>query len=265
MWPFSSSNNTGAETGTQQPPYPPSNGSGCPVDHSALSASQRQLPPNHPGCPVDHKSLSRTTDPHGSDATTSILNPANMMPAHSDVVAEGQRMPLDQSRELSSIPKGKGEEGVWEYPSPQGFYNALKRKGKEAPEENIPMMVAIHNFLNEACWDEIKKWEEKYHCDCKDIRLIKFRGRPDELSPKARLVGMVYGTPKPFDRHDWTVDRCGKPVRYVIDYYGAPDEGDMPVFHADVRPALDSPSAIFDRARDAASGLWDWVKGSSSQ
>ena len=23
----------------------------------------------------------------------------------------------------------------------------------------------------------------------------------------------------PFDRHDWTVDRCGKEVRYIIDYY----------------------------------------------
>jgi len=25
--------------------------------------------------------------------------------------------------------------------------------------------------------------------------------------------------PEPFDRHDWIVDRCGKEVRYVIDYY----------------------------------------------
>ena len=23
----------------------------------------------------------------------------------------------------------------------------------------------------------------------------------------------------PFDRHDWIVDRCGKHVRYIIDYY----------------------------------------------
>ena len=25
----------------------------------------------------------------------------------------------------------------------------------------------------------------------------------------------------PFDRHDWWVDRCGKEVRYTIDYYYA--------------------------------------------
>jgi len=23
----------------------------------------------------------------------------------------------------------------------------------------------------------------------------------------------------PFDRHDWVIDRCGKQVRYIIDYY----------------------------------------------
>lgn len=44
----------------------------------------------------------------------------------------------------------------------------------------------------------------------------------------------------PFDRHDWIVDRCGKHVRYVIDYY----EGDKvyenySVALLDVRPAMD--------------------------
>ena len=28
---------------------------------------------------------------------------------------------------------------------------------------------------------------------------------------------------RPFDRHDWTVDRCGKEVRYIIDYYAVDD------------------------------------------
>lgn len=37
------------------------------------------------------------------------------------------------------------------------------------------------------------------------------------------------GGPLPFDRHDWYVDRCGREVRYVIDFYfneekaGTPD------------------------------------------
>lgn len=29
----------------------------------------------------------------------------------------------------------------------------------------------------------------------------------------------MLGGAAPFDRHDWIVDRCGKEVRYVIDFY----------------------------------------------
>ncbi|OMH82453.1 putative cytochrome c heme lyase [Zancudomyces culisetae] len=52
---------------------------------------------------------------------------------------------------------------------------------------------------------------------------------------------------KPFDRHDWYVDRCGKEVRYVIDYYELPSEDGNPAFSLDVRPALDSFEALFSR------------------
>lgn len=60
----------------------------------------------------------------------------------------------------------------------------------------------------------------------------------------------------PFDRHDWIVDRCGKDVRYVIDYY----DGGMPDEHykfalLDVRPAMDSIDNCYDRARVC---LWRW-------
>lgn len=38
-------------------------------------------------------------------------------------------------------------------------------------------------------------------------------------------------------------------MRYVIDYYGGEenDNDDVPVFNLDVRPALDSVSAVKDR------------------
>lgn len=44
----------------------------------------------------------------------------------------------------------------------------------------------------------------------------------------------------PFDRHDWTIDRCGKQVEYIIDFYGgAGDMKDGKVnFYLDVRPKL---------------------------
>ncbi|KAL0200433.1 hypothetical protein M9458_003620, partial [Cirrhinus mrigala] len=53
----------------------------------------------------------------------------------------------------------------------------------------------------------------------------------------------------PFDRHDWIIDRCGKEVRYVIDYY----DGGQVAKHTilDVRPAFDSLGAVWDRMKVA--------------
>lgn len=72
--------------------------------------------------------------------------------------APGQQIPLPTERVISSIPKVDGA-SRWEYPSPQQFYNALRRKGWETPEEEIETMVDIHNFLNEEAWNEVLKWE----------------------------------------------------------------------------------------------------------
>ena len=69
------------------------------------------------------------------------------------------------------------------------------------------------------------------------------------------------GFSKPFDRHDWVVDRCGTDVRYIIDFYhgAAPSGAPAPMF-LDVRPALDSFGALFDRiymqCKWVASGRW---------
>eukprot|EP00955_Chlamydomonas_euryale_P068665 360194-Chlamydomonas_euryale.AAC.10 len=46
---------------------------------------------------------------------------------------------------------------------------------------------------------------------CDAPKLKRFRGRPAEYSPKARLLNTL-GFALPFDRHDWIVDRCGKEV-----------------------------------------------------
>lgn len=56
----------------------------------------------------------------------------------------------------------------------------------------------------------------------------------------------------PFDRHDWIIDRCGKDVRYIIDYY----DGDVghkyqKVAVLDVRPAMDSFENCWDRMKAA--------------
>ena len=53
---------------------------------------------------------------------------------------------------------------------------------------------------------------------------------------------LVFSYELPFDRHDWIVERDGREVRYVIDYYDGgsvnPDTYQFTVL--DVRPALDS-------------------------
>ena len=58
--------------------------------------------------------------------------------------------------------------------------------------------------------------------------------------------------PRPFDRHDWIVNRDGKEVRYVIDYYetGQPnkDLNNMDI-ELDIRPALDSVGAWWMRVK----------------
>jgi cytochrome c heme-lyase len=109
-------------------------------------------------------------------------------------------------------------------------------------------------FLDGAHHDnqrQVMKWE-RMHCDeCATPKLVKFLGRPRDFSPQAR-INQLMGYRLPFDRHDWTVDRCGTKVRYVIDFYsGKLEEGKAVAYHLDVRPALDNWQAVQDRVRMA--------------
>lgn len=71
---------------------------------------------------------------------------------------------------------------------------------------------------------------------------------------------MLFNHPAPFDRHDWIVDRGGKEIRYIIDYYNdesaverdqkpkdLKDMRSMQSIKVDVRPALDSVGALYTR------------------
>lgn len=214
------------------------------------------------------------------------LNPLNSIPVGLSATdrAPGQKLHLPTDRTSSSIPRpkeasfeGYGEGPVWDYPSPQQFYNALVRKGWETPEDSVEMMVEIHNFLNERAWDEVMRWEKRLPGG-DQAQLARFQGRPGEISPKARMhlwLGQIFpskfNTTPPFDRHDWIVTRPANPsatvpspasakseqssdqtitTRYVIDYYSAPpDEDGNPVFSLDVRPALDSFESVTQRIK----------------
>lgn len=189
------------------------------------------------------------------------------MPAQANQTrADSQTIDLSTNRVPSSIPKAGTDKDTWLYPSPQMFWNALVRKNKtdDASEEYMDTVVAIHNNMNENTWQQVLAWEELHTEEVRGIeggepKLLRFLGRPDELSPKARLR-MFLGQPAPFDRHDWYVDRAGKIVRYVIDYYHVEeaveldrkpqhlkDSKSLQSIKVDVRPALDSLESIFDR------------------
>lgn len=228
------------------------------------------------------------------------LNPLNYM--YSDLSQEpapNQKINLPTTRDSSSIPKASGNEN-WEYPSPQQMYNALLRKGyTDTDPTAVESMVSVHNFLNEGAWAEVTEWERRFAggiakgwVACKrgeagsmasqtiganvdevpQPRLVRFKGRPQEMTPKAalfQLLGKVHSkfqTEPPFDRHDWYVQRRNgnteKEIRYVIDYYSAPDdEHGNPVFHLDVRPAIDTPTQAVERLMRSAGDIWYRASG----
>jgi len=153
----------------------------------------------------------------------------------------------------SNIPKAD-EGGTWEFPSPQRFYNAMKKKGWDPNAQDIPIIVSIHNTINEQVWSKILDYEFLHFKECAAPKLKKFHrvfGKPSDMSPKAKILSFL-GYTGLFDRHDWYVDRCGTQVRYIIDFYnGKSTDPNIPSVYLDVRPALDSINSTYDRVRVA--------------
>ena len=242
----------------------------CPIDHSKLSQAQwEQMKAAHANIPNQPKTPKSTPpSPPACDSDAASVNDNFPDVSHR---SPNQKFPLSAIPVNSSIPrsgvdpKTGADYNTWIYPSPQRFYNAMERKGWNPSERDMPHVVSIHNTVNERTWAMVKKWEEFHSEHCKNPRLARFKGRPNDLSPKARLMSTMMGYSQPFDRHDWIVDRCGQEVRYIIDFYpgqGADDFNNNnlsmgPAIHIDARPAVDSPSAIIDRIRMTVN---DWIK-----
>ncbi|KAG0683541.1 holocytochrome c synthase [Pichia californica] len=262
--------------------------SSTPQPASATATTTTTSIPNHstsgippPACPMHNKELPTAVCPIVKDSNKEELNPLTNMPYDiSTSKLPGQTIDLPTNRTFSTIPRGDDKsQGVWEYPSPQQMFNAMIRKGKgDVPEDAVESMVNIHNFLNEGAWEEIEDWEKPYTLKTNtQPRLLKFTGRPDTISPRARYYNLMskifpesYGTELPFDRHDWTVLRSDgnggwDEIRYVIDYYsGGDDPFGLPSFYLDVRPGLDNiDNAIqrFNHWKTTMKPLWDKAMG----
>ncbi|KAK3531469.1 hypothetical protein QTP70_022093 [Hemibagrus guttatus] len=231
----------------------------CPM-HRAAAPEQYKSAPDVPAhqdrayefvqCPV--------TGARESSPTASGINPANMMPPPNQQPSPSQPFPLSVMREESHIPRA-GSEQNWVYPSEQMFWNAMLRKGwrwreQDVSQKDMTNIISIHNQNNENAWKEILKWEALHlkACPCGPA-LKRFGGKAKEFTPRARFRHWM-GHELPFDRHDWIVDRCGKEVRYVIDYYDGGHGSNHTML--DVRPAFDSLGAVWDRMKVA---WWRWT------
>jgi len=231
--------------------------------HEKPSARAEPSPTAGAGCPVHGEGAGNggarpkpVYDVYGRE-----VDPTNNMPKLPQTMAPGQTKPLPTERVRSTIPKG-GTDETWLYPSEQQFYNALHRKGKAdgVTEDDMDAVIRVHNTVNEKTWRHVLEWESLHaSSEPPPVTLSRFTGRPQELSPLARLR-VALGHAPPYDRHDWIVDRDGREVRYVIDYYH--DEARVPLdrqprslqdvgaIHStilEVRPALDSLEAAVDR------------------
>lgn len=230
---------------------------------SSSSGNMNECPVKGKGeCPV-------TTPPLPSECPASVnlgqsimtddIDPANMMPPPNQRPSPDQPFALSIDRQTSTIPRADKDGECWVYPSPQMFWNAMLRKGwrwkdEDLNQDDMNNIIRIHNANNEEAWREVLKWEALHARECGEPKLKSFGGKAKDFSPRARFRSLL-GYELPFDRHDWIIDRCGRDVRYVIDYY---DGGNVdPVSHRfallDVRPAMDSPGACWDRMK-----VWWW-------
>lgn len=229
------------------------------------STGYQDIPPE---CPMHQKQKAQEQCPVNQGKGEDKINPLNMMPAMNQNPAPDQPFLLPTSRQTSTIPKAivnQGESHFWQYPSQQMFWNAMLRKGWRWKEEDITQkdmddIIKIHNANNEQAWQEVLKWEALHVKECGDPKLKSFGGKATDYSPRARIRQLM-GYELPFDRHDWIIDRCGKEVRYVIDYYdGGKVDNKFQFALLDVRPAMDSFENVWDRMKVT---WWRWMYSDS--
>ncbi|CAL1278534.1 unnamed protein product [Larinioides sclopetarius] len=236
-------------------------------DHNKVKEYLAKIDSPSSECPYKHNQENKKESKDGCPMQRNDdVNPYNMMPPMNQNPAPDQPFPLPTQRQVSSIPKAGTEDEKWVYPSAQMFWNAMLRKGWRWKESDIAPndmehIIRIHNVNNETAWQEVLKWEALHADECGNPKLLKFGGKATEYSPRARIRSLL-GYELPFDRHDWIVDRCGKQVRYIIDYYDGGqvnvDSGKFAIL--DVRPALDSFEAVWDRTKVM---FWRWTSKES--
>jgi cytochrome c heme-lyase len=147
---------------------------GCPVQHStsSSSSSDAKMAQQNP-----FASIHRVVNPTPVHTRASYNEAANDVTFSSTTseFPKDQKNPLNTQRSLSTIPKsdftpGHQPQGFenWVYPSgkrlnlsllvtsrlhiisaEQQYFNAMKRKGYDPHETDVPVILSIHNLVNE--------------------------------------------------------------------------------------------------------------------
>eukprot|EP00466_Bigelowiella_natans_P012085 jgi/Bigna1/57255/fgenesh1_pm.7_\ len=196
------------------------------------------------GCPVDHKALGESSGrDEPPDREDRPLHPC-MRTVSTQQKEEGDEVPEEF---IPAAGRGNSEDGrKWLNPSPNQLYRALKRKNKPIEKEDSASVAHVHTLVTEGSWKAIMEYEALHLSKCPNPKLARFQGKDGIYSLKAK-VASYFGAPLPFDRHDWTIDRCGTEVTYIIDYYDWTDENGETEYFIDARPT--GISGLFDRFR----------------
>eukprot|EP01084_Bolivina_argentea_P106878 191143_1 len=253
----------------------------CPVNSNVSDNNES------PVCPVKH-----TNEPPDSN-TDHAISHFNHMAKVLKKKDSSDIHDIIPGVEIPATGRGNSETGTeWLNPSANQLYRALQRKNKPIDKEDALSVAAIHAIVTEQTWSNIMQYENYHIKSCPNPRLARFEGKDGIYSPKARFCHFFMGLPYPYDRHDWIVDRCGKEVQYIIDYYAIPmavsssstengnntehkeqtydednryspfiqDESIEFMYTIDARPKLNSFGNLVDRARVAYT---NWKNGDS--
>ena len=151
-------------------------------------------------CPVKHNAADNSTNSKNTTSSNCIVSGRHNSLVNDEVFDQNkqpnQSVSLSTTRSVSTIPKSKdfnphhqiSSIDNWVYPSEQQYFNAMKRKGYNPAEMDIPAALYVHNHVNEEGWRRIVCWEQ-LRGNSKPV-LVKFLGRPKDLSPKARIFGL---------------------------------------------------------------------------
>lgn len=224
---------------------------------------------HHPLCPVKKKRPAQKKEEPVNEEVDHVVT-INTMKKMAHAIAKVEKTdssdPLEQvlGSSIPSTGRGNSDDGQeWLNPSANQLFRALQRNDKAIDHDDALPVAQVHAIVTEETWRQILEYEALYWKDCKDPKLARFEGLDGFYSIKAKINHYLLGHPWPYDRHDWWVDRCGKEIRYIIDYHAIPtgeldEEGDEKFdYTIDARPAP-TMQGMWDRLRLAT---WRWRHG----